>query len=96
MINDNTFYKAMATIRKEREKQIKKFGIQNHFTYEWLAILMEEIGEMSKEILNNNQENYLKELIQVSAVSVAMLEHIYRDNPSLYNPKEEVIKENGC
>ena len=39
---------------------------------------MEEIGEASKELLEFDFIKYQKEIIQVAAVSVAMLEHLYR------------------
>ena len=82
------YYRAIACIRNERINQIKKFGTQNHEYYKWLAILLEEIGEASKEILEDNIENYCKELIQIASVSVAMLECLFRNEPQLYKPME--------
>jgi len=35
-------------IQAEIEKQNKKFGAQNHSPIEWMAILMEEVGEASQ------------------------------------------------
>lgn len=37
-------------IQKERINQDIKFGVQNHSPERWLAILMEEVGEVAKEI----------------------------------------------
>ena len=68
-------------IKKERAAQDKKWGVQNHHPIEWCAILGEEVGEVQKAALEShfnykitNPENYRKELIQVAAVAVAMVE----------------------
>lgn len=77
-------------IRAERESQNAKWGPQNHTPIEWLAILMEEVGEVSKEALeyhftkfySEDQDRlmrYRKELIQVIAVGVAMVESLERN-----------------
>ena len=71
----------------ERSNQDKKWGEQNHNQFEWLAILMEEIGEASKEltdclVLKNHTNlliNYRKEMIQVGAVVIAMIESFDRN-----------------
>jgi len=39
---------------KERERQDAKFGIQNNTPIEWISILMEEVGEASKEALEHH------------------------------------------
>lgn len=78
-------------LHTEKENQYKKWGKQNHTPIEWLAILMEEVGEVSKEALEHhfqkknfsiidkswNSEklsNYRKELLQVGAVIISMIE----------------------
>jgi len=76
-------------ITEERENQVKKWGVQNHSPIEWLAILMEEVGEVSREALEyhfhkfyqdtGQLERYEKELIQVAAVALAMLESLSRN-----------------
>ena len=76
-------------ITQERENQVKKWGVQNHSPVEWLAILMEEVGEVSREALeyhfhkfykaDGQLERYEKELIQVAAVALAMLESLSRN-----------------
>lgn len=38
-------------IKLERERQDEKWGVQNHLPIEWVAILTEEVGEVSKEAL---------------------------------------------
>ena len=74
-------------ILEERKKQDKKWGEQNHTPMEWLPILMEEVGEASKAALEPYfrtayphfyrtapNSKYRKEIIQVAAVTLAMLE----------------------
>jgi len=78
-------------VRNERERQIDKWGDQQHSPIEWLPILMEEVGEVSREVLENyyqkdfpkqiqtnpnDWQNYEKELIQVAAVVFSMLENL--------------------
>ena len=66
-------------ILNERSNQDKKWGEQNHNVYKWLAILGEEVGEANKAALESNESELINELIQISAVSVAMIESIYRN-----------------
>lgn len=92
-------------IVKERSAQENKWGEQNHSPMEWLPILMEEVGEVSKEALdhyfkNKNEEcahptaidqelrmvRYRKELVQVAAVAVQMIECLDRnETPKIKN-----------
>lgn len=80
-------------IALERIRQDGKWGEQNHSPIEWIAILGEEFGEVSKEALelwfgrwetpevySAKVALYEKELIQVAAVAVSMLECLYRNN----------------
>ena len=70
-------------IEKERERQDKKFGEQVHKPIEWLTILMEEVGEVAREVCENHfpvygksdWANYRNELVQVAAVVKHMLEN---------------------
>lgn len=41
-------------INAERMRQHKLWGIQDHADYKWLAILTEEVGEVSKEALEKD------------------------------------------
>jgi NTP pyrophosphatase (non-canonical NTP hydrolase) len=65
-------------IEQEQRRQIDLWGIQNHRPEHWLAILMEEVGEVSREILESSSEtankHYRDELVQVAAVAVSMIE----------------------
>lgn len=102
----------------ERVKQEEKWGEQNHTVIEWMAILMEEVGEAAKEAVDYynrypvknktgiktepvNMEqlkrlsDYRKELIQVAAVAIQMIECIDRcEGRSIATIKElEHVKE---
>ena len=70
----------LKAIEVERKNQDDKWGEQNHNIFKWLAILGEEVGEANKSALEENSEELVEELIQISAVSVAMLESIYRNS----------------
>jgi NTP pyrophosphatase (non-canonical NTP hydrolase) len=83
--------KIFEEIKQERKKQDKKWGIQNHIPIEWCAILGEETGEVQKEALETHfnfkyyrkkrdYAKYRKELIQVAAVAIAMIECLDRNN----------------
>lgn len=65
-------------IQAERDKQDKMWGEQNHGKYEWLTILIEEVGEAAESALENHDSNYIKELVQVAAVAVAAIESFTR------------------
>ncbi|WP_061224009.1 MazG-like family protein [Leptospira weilii] len=82
--------KIIQEILGEREKQDQKWGEQNHNPIEWCAILGEEVGEVNKAALEayfkfdgkNDYIEYRKELIQVSAVALAMIECLDRNSES--------------
>ncbi len=72
----------------ERQAQDKKWGEQNHNSFMWLSILMEEVGEVSKAALEAEHNQYKhtallgeyhNELIQVAAVAIAMIECVHRN-----------------
>jgi len=66
-------------INTERSAQDKKWGVQHHPASKWLAILVEEVGELAREVLEGNDGALGKELRQVAAVSVAWMEARYRE-----------------
>tara|TARA_Y100000994_G_C15703639_1_gene446377 strand:- start:9580 stop:9816 length:237 start_codon:yes stop_codon:yes gene_type:complete len=66
-------------ILEERQNQDIKWGEQNHNIYKWLAILGEEVGEANKAALDNNYDEIITELIQIGAVTVAMIESLVRN-----------------
>ena len=55
-------------IQSERNAQDEKWGEQRHTDEKWLTILLEEIGEAAKAILEENDEALLVEVVQVAAV----------------------------
>ena len=74
----------------ERVEQVRKWGEQNHSPLEWMAILVEEVGEAQKEALEHHftlhysadpdrLERYRAELVQVAAVAVAAIESLDRN-----------------
>lgn len=63
----------------ERGRQDEKWGIQNHEPAYWALILGEEVGEVSRAILEKDPANYREELIQVAAVCVAAVESFDRN-----------------
>ena len=58
-------------VEMERDRQRSLFEEQSHTDSEWLAILMEEIGEAAKCV--NDEQNPQDELIQVAAVIEAWI-----------------------
>ena len=71
--------KILQLILEERLKQDEKWGEQNHNIYKWLAILGEEVGEVNKAALEKNYKDIIDELIQIGAVTVAMIESLERN-----------------
>ena len=75
---DNSIF---GDVAKELQRQIDKWGIQHHDPLVWNAILGEEVGEVSKAILEtwfqdrpgDGGEEYRKELIQVAAVAISAI-----------------------
>lgn len=76
-------------VQAERERQDAKWGEQNHEPFRYLAILGEEVGESNNAAIEAFQwkvgtwdaeklVEYRKELIQVAAVAVAMVECLDR------------------
>lgn len=77
-------------IAHERQQAEDRWGQQNHKPIEWGAILTEEVGEASREALEHHFTDFYppdperlgrlrKELIQVAAVAVAMIESLERN-----------------
>ena len=68
-------------IRLERIRQDEKWGEQNRDNCEWALILMEEVGELCKDIYEGKTYNQLTyELVQCAAVCVVWLEQFQRNN----------------
>jgi len=80
--------KVYAEVKAERIRQDELWGVQDHHPVEWLSILGEEFGEVSKAVCEahfkgyestGNWDNYRTELIQVAAVAVSMVECLDRN-----------------
>lgn len=71
-----TFDKAtiLRAILDERDRQDAKWGVQDHADEKWLAILVEEVGEAARGILDHDPPNLDEEIIQIAAVCVAWTE----------------------
>jgi NTP pyrophosphatase (non-canonical NTP hydrolase) len=71
-------------IKLERIRQNLKHPKEDYSPVEWLPVLVEEVGEVSKAIFENNfsndKDNYREELIHVAAVAVRMIESFDRGN----------------
>lgn len=64
-------------VMEERKRQDELWGEQNHDDGIWLAILVEEVGEVANDI-NERSKKLREELIQVAAVAVSWVESIDR------------------
>lgn len=83
----------LSEVLDERLRQDRKWGEQNHSPMHWMPILMEEVGESAKAALETHFEynvdtakdysEYRKELIQVAAVAVAMIECLDRNEQNV-------------
>jgi len=81
-------YRVLEDVIKERKYQDKKWGEQNHYPFKYNNILGEEFGEACKAAneaydwkngyWSKSLKHYRKELIQVAAVAVAIVECLDR------------------
>ena len=88
----DTTARVLAEVSYERDRQDQKWGEQNHSPFHWLVILMEEVGEASKEACESyvrrhqrfptvkeiRFSRYRAEMVQVAAVAVAAIESLDR------------------
>ena len=70
-------------VLKERERQNEKWGLQRHPHAYWLAILVEEVGEVAQAIQqgsvaskDTDADDLYTELIHVAAVASAIAEQV--------------------
>jgi len=103
MREDKKRYKIIREIIGERSRQDFKWGEQNHNPHIWLSILMEEVGEASEQALNIDFglqhsayngiiRKFRKEIIEVTAVGLAIIECLDRDKWRK-SPAEKEAKE---
>ena len=75
----------------EHERQIAKWGIQDRSSFEWMAYLTEEIGELAQAICEyeyrkGRTSNIFKEAMQVATLSLKIAEM----SRGISDPKEEI------
>lgn len=85
-----SYLKAEALVLAERQRQTDKWGTENklrvryHTDHAYLktkmVVLMEEVGELAKEILERNDDLALEEAVQVAAVAMAIVEGLVKIN----------------
>lgn len=75
----------MEQIKGERKRQDKKWGVQNHHPYKWMAILTEELGEANERLLKGDLNGFYNEMVHTTAVAVAILEAMERGKWSRKN-----------
>ncbi len=74
---------SLSDVLAERERQEEKWGEQNHDPFTYLAILTEEVGELSEAALHSRfggpeADNIRAEAVQVAAVALAIVECLDR------------------
>lgn len=85
-------YDAIKSVLRERKAQDEKWGVQRHYPLRWLAVLLEEVGEIG-EAMNDASDLRMQEVegriyhevTQVAAVAVAWLEAIHRSREERLN-----------
>jgi len=81
---------ALFNVLYERKLQDAKWGEQNHHPEKWIVILLEELGEASKALLEQQAMKYRDELVHATAVGLAAIEAFDRNKP------EQEQAENDC
>lgn len=100
----DNLYEAIEMIKDERKKQTQRWGTEEELITRFptikdyyrakLSILMEEIGEWAKELNDGNLTgNFLTELVQFTAVGVAIIEGYIENEYDKIKPEEELYKE---
>ena len=66
---------AINMVYQEDRKQREKWGDQTHSIYKWITILSEEVGELSKAVLEAHHDtaawkDVVKEAVQVATLAL--------------------------
>lgn len=74
---------ALVDVLVERGRQDAKWGEQNHHPIDYLAILVEEVGELAQAALKarfegDDSDRIREEAVQVAAVALAIVECLDR------------------
>ena len=75
---EKEFKRVVKDVETERIRQDQKWGVQHHHPMEWLVILMEELGEASKEMVDYNFGYNLKGSSEANASRQAQRKANYR------------------
>lgn len=70
-LKDNSWI--LGKIQTENAKQLIKWGIQTHSSFEWLTYTTEELGSLAKAIGEYEYRNGTREKVVSEAVQVATL-----------------------
>jgi NTP pyrophosphatase (non-canonical NTP hydrolase) len=74
--------KVLVDVLMERVRQDDAHGaprLRGYQNSEWLAVLVEEVGEVARAIQVGDMRNLREELVQVAAVAVAFVEALGED-----------------
>lgn len=87
-------------VRKERNRQDKKWGVQRHAFTTWMAILGEEYGESCQATMkesfatkDTDQDDLLSELVQTAAVAIAAAEQVLEERDNWYYKQQTDLQE---
>ena len=66
-------------VEEENIRQLRKWGIQSHSSFEWLTYTTEELGELATaiseyEYRGGDSEDVVKEAIQVATLALKIAE----------------------
>lgn len=85
MVSFERFNMIIADILQECDRQDAKWGAdRDHDPFTWLAILVEEVGELAQAVLNNYSvrssiKNLRAEAIHVAAVAIQFIDCLDRN-----------------
>ena len=63
-------------VKKERLRQLSKWGLQNHEPLFWLGVITEENGEIAKAMIEGDMEQAKKEAIECAACCIAFVQNL--------------------
>jgi NTP pyrophosphatase (non-canonical NTP hydrolase) len=83
-LDEDAVHAVLREVAQERRRQHAKWGQQDHGPFKWLAILLEEVGEVARAINEGHWSGadwveYRKELIHSAAVAVSAIESFDRN-----------------
>jgi NTP pyrophosphatase (non-canonical NTP hydrolase) len=87
----------------ENDRQLGKWGYQDHSAFRWCTFLVEEVGELAASIADSHwdreditDKDVADEAIQVATLAMKIAEmHLFREQseaPDLVNPSMEALR----